>query len=101
MKAIAEFFTVSGMTVARYLPSQDGRMISIAAGIALRIGVICITNLIAIPAYYGMPYTVGLNLLLILEVFNAIQRTLTVVVGYFLYESNVARESELNNVLNL
>jgi riboflavin transporter FmnP len=91
MKAIAEFSTVSGIAIGLRLPSRWRIVLSVIVSVALRIATQSITNLIVLPVYYGMPYDVVVGLLPMIGVFNAIQGTITVLLGYFLYEAYVRR----------
>jgi len=50
-----------------------------------------ITNLVVLPTYYGMPFSVAFNLLPMLGAFNAIQGAMTVLVGFLLYEAYIRR----------
>lgn len=91
MKGIAEFSTVLGIAIGLYLSRRYRRGVSVAFGVALRIAAMSVTNIIVLPAYYGIPYNVALGLLPMIGVFNAVQGALTVLVGYFLYEAYVHR----------
>jgi len=91
MKAIAEFSTVLGMAIGLRLPSHSRKSVSVVAGVALRIATQSITNLVVLPAYYGMPHSVAVGLLPMIGVFNAIQGVITVLLGYFLYGAYVRR----------
>ena len=91
MKAIAEFSTILGIAIGLYLPSRCRRTVSVVVGVALRIATMSVTNLIVLPTYYGMLYDVAVDLLPMIGVFNAIQGTLTVLIGHFLYETYVSR----------
>lgn len=91
MKAIAEFSTVSGIAIGLRLPIRWRMVLSVIVSVALRIATQSITNLIVLPVYYGMPYNVVVGLLPMIGVFNAIQGTITVLLGYLLYEAYVRR----------
>jgi riboflavin transporter FmnP len=90
-KAIAEFATVSGMAVGLRLSGRYKKSISVIAGVTLRIAVMSVSNLIILPSYYGMPYSVAVSLLPVIGAFNAVQGGMTVLVGYGLYEAYVRR----------
>jgi len=94
MKGIAEFVTVLGIAIGLYLPGRWRRGVSAIPGVALRIATMSVTNLIVLPAYYGMPYNVTVGLLPMIGVFNAIQGTLSVSLGYLLYTAYVRRVGE-------
>ncbi len=87
MKGIAELSTVSGMALALKLPNRYRRVIAVLVGIAVRIVAMSLTNLIVLPAYYGVPLSVAANMLPMLGLFNAMQGALTVSVGYALHEA--------------
>jgi len=90
-KAIAEFATVSGMAAGLRLSGRYKKAVSVIAGVALRIAVMSVSNLIILPSYYGMPYSVAVGLLPVIGAFNAIQGGMTVLVGYALYEAYLRR----------
>ncbi len=94
MKAIAEFSTVSGIAIGLRLPSRWRRVVSVVSGVGLRVAVTSMTNLIVLPAYYGMPQDVVVGLLPMIGVFNAVQGSVTMLLGYLLYEAYVRRVSE-------
>jgi len=77
MKAIAEFSTVLGMRLGLHVTGRYSRIVSVFVGVALRIAAMSITNLVVLPTYYGMPFSVAFNLLPMLGAFNAIQGALT------------------------
>jgi riboflavin transporter FmnP len=91
MKAIAEFSTILGMAAGLRLPGRWGMVLSLLAGVALRIAILTIANLIILPTYYGMPYTVAVSLLPMIGIFNAIQGVLTILFAYLLYGAYVRR----------
>jgi len=94
MKAIAEFVTVLGIAAGLHLPRQWRMVVSAATGVALRIAAMSVTNLIVLPVYYGMPYNVVVGLLPMIGVFNAIQGTLSVSLGYLLFRAYMRRVGE-------
>lgn len=91
MKAIAEFSTVLGMAAGLRLPSRWKIIVSVVAGLALRVVTMSMANLIILPAYYGMSHDVTVGLLPMIGIFNATQGTITVLLGYFLNEAYVRR----------
>lgn len=91
MKAIAEFSTVLGMRLGLQVTGRYSRIVSVFVGVALRIAAMSITNLVVLPKYYGMPFSVAFNLLPMLGAFNAIQGAMTVLVGTLLYEAYIRR----------
>jgi len=90
-KAIAEFSTVLGIAIGLRLPSRWRMVLSIVVGVALRVVVMSATNLIVLPAYYGMPHNIVVGLMPMISVFNATQGTITVLLGFFLNEAYVRR----------
>lgn len=91
MKALAELSTVAGVAAGMRLPGSLGRMVSLVVGVALRITVMSLVNLVVIPAYYGMPFQVAVDLLPMIGAFNALQGGMTVLIGYLIYEAYVSR----------
>jgi len=92
MKGFAEFSTVAGMAVGLRLmgSDQDSVMtkgVSYVTGVLARILVMSLWNLVVLPYYYGMPFDTVVGMLPMLAVFNGMQGTITVVVGYTLYEA--------------
>lgn len=92
MKGFAEFSTVAGMAVGLRLmgSDQDSVMtkgVSYVTGVLARIIVMSLWNLVVLPYYYGMPFDAVVGMLPMLAVFNGMQGTITVVVGYTLYEA--------------
>lgn len=83
MKAIAEFSTVLGVEIGLHLPSRYSKAISVVVGIALRIATMSVMNLVVLG--------VQVNLLPLFGVFNAIQGTFTVLVGYLLHKESLRR----------
>jgi len=90
-KAIAEFSTVLGIAIGLRLPSRWRMVLSVVVGVALRVVVMSATNLIVLPAYYGMPHNIVVGLMPMISVFNATQGTITVLLGFFLNEAYVRR----------
>lgn len=91
MKAMAEFSTIFGIWVGLYLTSRHRKAVSVIVGVALRVAAMSVTNLVVLPVYYGIPYSVAVNMLPMLGVFNAIQGVMTVLVGFLIYEAYVRR----------
>lgn len=91
IKAIAEFSTILGIAIGLHLPQRYRRGVSLVFGVTLRIAVMSLTNIIVLPTYKGIPYAVTLNLLPMIGVFNAIQGSITVLIGYLLYEAYIRR----------
>jgi riboflavin transporter FmnP len=91
VKAIAEFTTVVGMAAGLRLSSRWRREASLLIGVIFRIAIMSVVNLIVYPRYYGLPYDVIVKMLPLIGVFNAIQGTVNILGGYFLYEAFVRR----------
>lgn len=94
MKGIAEFSTVLGIAVGLGLPGRWRTVLSVVAGVGMRIVVTTIANLIVLPPYYGMPYNVVVGLLPMIAAFNATQGSITVLLGYLLHTAYLHRVSE-------
>lgn len=97
MKSIAEFSTVLGMAAGLYLGGRLGvggkprKLLSVAVGVATRIAVMSLWNLIVLPYYYGLPLSVAVGMLPLLGVFNGIQGIVSASLGYLLYEAYILR----------
>ena len=91
MKGLAEFSTILGMALSLGLSHRWRRLLSLAAGLSLRVFTMSVLNLVVLPNYYGMPYSVVVGLLPMVGVFNAMQGGITVLLGYFLYEAYTRR----------
>jgi riboflavin transporter FmnP len=97
MKSIAEFSTILGIAAGTYLGGRLGlgvktsKLTSFALGVATRIAVMSLWNLIVLPRYYGLPFSAAVGMLPLLGVFNGIQGTITASLGYLLYEAYVLR----------
>jgi riboflavin transporter FmnP len=94
MKAIAEFSTILGIAIGLRLPSRWSRVGSVVSGVGLRVVVTSMTNLVVLPAYYGMSHGVVVGLLPLVGLFNIIQGSMTVLLGYLLYEAYLRRIGE-------
>ena len=97
MKGIAEISTVAGLAGGRYLSRRLGlntgpsRLLSYVTGVALRIIIMSVWNLIVLPRYYGIPFNAAVSMLPLLAVFNGMQGALTVVLGTLIHEAYVRR----------
>jgi riboflavin transporter FmnP len=97
MKSIAEFSTILGIAVGMYLGGRLGlrgkskKLLSIVVGVALRIAVMSLWNLIVLPRYSGLLFSTAVGMLPFLAVFNGIQGTITASLGYLLYEAYIRR----------
>ncbi|MFH0850143.1 MAG: hypothetical protein V1924_04285 [Candidatus Bathyarchaeota archaeon] len=91
MKALAEFSTVMGLASGHRLTGGADRVVSVrgayifASALLARIIAMSIFNLIVLPRYYGVPFSVALGMLPLLGVFNGMQGALTVGLGQVLY----------------
>jgi len=95
LKALAELSTASGMALGLRLPGRWRRVSSAISGVALRLVVMSVANLVVLPAYYQMPYGVVVGLLPLMGVFNIVQGSLTVLLGLMLHEA-IARRLRSN-----
>jgi len=50
-----------------------------------------VANLVVMPAYYGIPYPVAVDMTPLIAAFNVAQGSLTVLLGYFLHEAYLRR----------
>jgi len=97
MKGMAELSTVVGMAAGLYLTerissSRAIRMAGmLAVGVATRILVMSVWNLLVLPNFYGVPFNTTIGMLSLLALFNAMQGVMTVVLGYTLHEAYVRR----------
>jgi riboflavin transporter FmnP len=97
MKGLAELSTVVGMAAGLHLaerisPSRVIRMAgALAVGVATRILVMSVWNLLVLPNFYGVPFNATVGMLPLLALFNAMQGAMTVVLGYTLHEAYVRR----------
>ena len=64
---------------------------SVFAGVALRVASMSVMNIVVLPSYYGVPFAVAVGLLPMIGIFNAIQGSISVVIGYLLYEAYTSR----------
>ena len=93
MKGIAEFSTVMGMALGIYFASRFGwrekywKVLSGIVGVSSRIFIMSLWNLIVLPNYYGLTFSVTVGMLPLLGIFNGIQGSMTVFLGYLLYEA--------------
>jgi riboflavin transporter FmnP len=96
MKGIAEFSTIAGMSFGlRFGKGKKDSFlvkgITFVMGVLVRILVMSLWNIIVLPNYYGIPYEATVGMLPMIAVFNGMQGTLTVVIGYALYEAYTKR----------
>ena len=97
MKGIAELSTVVGMAAGLYLTERisSSRVIRMAGmlvvGVATRILVMSVWNLLVLPNFYGVPFNATIGMLPLLALFNAMQGAMTVALGYSLHEAYVRR----------
>lgn len=93
MKMLAEFSTVLGIALGLRLSERFAKSSSVILGVLTRVVVLTPSNMLLLPAYYGMSQTVTIGLLPLIAVFNALQGTVTVLGGYMLYELYTRRVS--------
>jgi len=96
MRFAAEFATILGVYLvlrARRPASNRWKIASIGSGIAMRVGVTSITNVLLLPIftlYYASSFAV-ISVLPFIATFNVIQGTLSIMGGFLLYEAIVLR----------
>jgi len=90
MKAMAEFSTVLGMALGLRF-KKIGKPASYALGIASRVLVTTLANLVVLPSYQGIPFEMTVQLSPLLGVFNILQGSLSILGGYIIYEALIRR----------
>jgi len=97
MKGIAELSTVAGIATGLLLSrraDQRGYVskgASLVTGLIFRVIIMSAWNLIALPVYYGIPYNAALGMLPLLGLFNAMQGSISIMLGYTLHEAYTRR----------
>ena len=97
MKGIAELSTVAGMATGLLLARRAGQKgyiskgASLVTGLIFRVIVMSAWNLIALPVYYGIPYSAALGMLPLLGLFNAMQGSISILLGHTLHEAYTRR----------
>jgi riboflavin transporter FmnP len=94
MKGVAELSMVLGLVAGlKLIERMNFRKIVVAMviGVVTRILIMSVWNLIVLPNFYGIPFSVTVGMLPLIGLFNAIQGALTLFLGYFIYESYVRR----------
>jgi len=97
MKGIAELSTVAGMATGLLLArktSQKGYIskgISLVTGLIFRVIAMSAWNLIVVPAYHGIPYSAVLGMLPLIGLFNAMQGSISILLGHTLHEAYTRR----------
>lgn len=105
MKGMAELSTVVGMAAGLYITERisSSRVIRMAGmlvvGVVTRILVMSVWNLLVLPNFYGIPFNATIGMLPLLALFNAMQGTMTVALGYTLHEAYVKRVPTLNRTV--
>jgi riboflavin transporter FmnP len=87
MKVAAELSTVIGIHFGLQLIDSKSEYLSWVTGLISRILVMTIVNLYILPNVYRVPLEATIGLLPLIGVFNAIQGTITIGLGYFLFEA--------------
>ena len=98
MKALAEFSTILGIATTQKALQKTGKLAKIISpilGVTSRCLTMFFANLIILPIYHGIPQTAVIGLSPIVVVFNCIQGTISVLLGYFLYSAITSRISPL------
>jgi riboflavin transporter FmnP len=92
MKGVAEFSTILGMAPF-YIPKigRRGKILGSVSGIALRILMMSLMNLVIMPTFYGIPFEAAVALLIPIAGFNTVQGGISIVGGWTLYQAVVWR----------
>ena len=90
MKAMAEFSTVLGMALGLRFKKIE-KPASYVLGIASRVLVTTLANLVVLPSYQGMPFELTVQLSPLLGAFNVLQGSLSILGGYVIYEALIRR----------
>jgi riboflavin transporter FmnP len=96
MKALAELSTILGMAFSyRWLKNTKnfGKALSLILGVTSRVLIMFFANLIILPTYYQTPQTAVIAVNLLIAAFNVIQGTISIILGYFLYNIIINRTS--------
>lgn len=97
MKGIAELSTVIGMAIGLLLAGRAGQKglaskgAALVTGLIFRVIVMSAWNLIALPAYYGIPYSAAVGMLSLLGLFNAMQGSISILFGHAIHEAYTRR----------
>ncbi len=86
MKALAELSTVAGMALGLRVVPRFRKGVSFALGILMRCLVMLFANLPVSTMVYQMPFEAALGLSSFIVAFNAVQGSLGMLLGYFVYE---------------
>ena len=86
MKAIAEFSTVTGFGVTKYIPERYKQIGAPILAILLRVIFMTITNSWVMPNVYMIPWDVTMSMLPMIAAFNIIQGIITLVLGIIIYK---------------
>jgi riboflavin transporter FmnP len=98
MKALAEFSTILGMTLASKRFAKNTKLTKTASsffGVASRSLTMFFANLIILPLYYRIPQTAAILISPLIVAFNVVQGFIGIILGYFLYETLIRRTSYL------
>ena len=97
MKFIAEFSTVLGLAIGSGLSVIVGfrgnfqRSLSYFFGIIFRVVFMSLMNILILPNFYGVPFNITLGMLPMIGIFNVFQGSITILMGYFLFEAYTQR----------
>jgi len=100
MKALAELFTIIGMTLALKKIPKFKRGASLILGIVTRCFAMFFFNLIVLSTYYNIPFAIVLEMSPLIAAFNAIQGSISILGGYSIYEAIKKRVPSLVNKPN-
>lgn len=93
IKSIAELSSILGLALGFYLSKRvrlsgnQEKIVSLLIGLISRILIMTIVNIQVLPNVYGVPIGVTYGLLPLIGVFNAIQGTVTLGLGFFLQDA--------------
>lgn len=103
MKALAEFSTILGMTFTSKRLAKTTKLTKAAAlifGVTSRSITMFFANLVILPLYYKIPQTAAILISPLIVAFNVIQGSISILLGYVLYETLIRRTSYLSTKKN-
>jgi riboflavin transporter FmnP len=91
MKFVAEFSTVLGLALGLKLTkrftSNVQKGVGLVLGIAFRIIVMSLANIIVLPNFYGITVAVAYGMIPLIAAFNVVSGAITILLGAFLNEA--------------
>jgi len=85
LKVVAELSTVLGIYIGNTIGKS--RYVFLVTGLVSRVLVMSLVNLYVLPNIYNVPMDAAIGLLPLIGVFNLIQGTITIGLGYSLFEA--------------